>query len=118
MKEIDITIKTNEVLHDIGMNVYTIGERMTDKDAKHVFVAQSALDENNRNLVIREINKAWQSVLYLLTAYRTKRSREIEPIKPKPDNIPVDKQSNELSEKDFEMSLYFPDNPAHSRDYG
>lgn len=109
MKTINITIKKDEVLNNISMNIYTIGERITDGDAKAVFVVQSGVDEGNRSLVIRELNNSWQNVLNMLAAYRTKRDRAIGPIKPKPEDV-SNSYSNELTENDYQMTLYFPDN--------
>lgn len=110
MKQINIHIEPDEVLYDIGMNVYTIGEKMTDADEKNRFLVQAGLDANNRPLVIRELTKSWQEILQVLSAYRTKPIKEITTIAEAAEDTTEDVE-NILTEKGgYDTSLFFPDN--------
>lgn len=109
MREIAVTIHEDEVLYDIGMNVFTIGERMVAVDDKLKFNVQAGLDGDNRNLVIREISKAWQEVLQTLSAYTTKPDVTIAPIVEQSTSQKI-AINNVLKDTAFATTLYFANN--------
>lgn len=69
MKTINITLKSKELLYDISVTAYIVGDGMPEEAARERYRVQSAVDEDNVRKVNMFIAKAWRDVITALTAY-------------------------------------------------
>lgn len=69
MKKINITLKSKELLYDISVTAYIVGDGMPEEAALERYRVQSAVDEDNVRKVNMFIAKAWRDIITALTAY-------------------------------------------------
>lgn len=69
MRQIDIKISDSVVLKLLAKTVYTIGENMTDDEAKLRHFIQGATDEGHIDIVLNRMDDAWNDILGVLGGY-------------------------------------------------
>ena len=69
MKNINITLKSKELLYDISVTAYIVGDGMPEEAALERYRVQSAVDEDNVRKVNMFVAKAWRDIITVLTAY-------------------------------------------------
>lgn len=69
MKKIDIKITCGEIMKSIATWSYTIGELLSDEQAKQRYIMQGATDFGHVSLIKEALDMAWVDMLDALSAY-------------------------------------------------
>lgn len=114
----NITIKLSEalLLRQIAKTAYTIGENMTDDEAKMRHFIQGATDEGHIDLIRDRMDEAWSRILMVLAAYTIRNPRydcgaqEACVCTNYEGDDTTETLSNEDERDRYEVTLYFPVN--------
>ena len=75
MRQITIKLRENILVRQLAKVVYTIGENMTDDEAKMRHFIQGATDEGHLDIVLSRMDEAWDNVLQTLAAFTIRNPR-------------------------------------------
>lgn len=117
MRQITIELKESILMKQLAKTAYTIGENMTDDEAKLRHFIQGATDEGHIDLLRDRMDDAWAEILHIVSAYTIRNPRF--PCGAQEactctnwDKVDSDeeKNSNEDERARYSVTLWFPQN--------